>query len=196
MCKNPECNTPSAVRSNYCTLRCEKKMEASKVSEVQVGREYTEARKRSRHFYTKPARESDAGNLIFYFQHTGDYLKGQLFGTGHKEYRHYSNKTYLLKVTEGRQAGEDFIVLDGDSRIEEIVAYKDLRRLIEQNNLMFETIRIVSAGKIGTMGGHYRLVWEVYKETHSLVGEQKQTATPVKKRKKKGVKKHGKRSDN
>ncbi len=155
------------------------------LSEVQVGKKYSDGRKQSRHFYTKPAVQSDAGNVIFYFHHTGDFLKGRLFGTGHKEYRHYSNKTYLLEVTEGRQDGDDFIVQDGTTRIEEIVAYKDLRRIIEQNGLMFETIRIVNIGKIGTMCGHYRLVWEVFKETHSLVGEQQQTATPVRKRKKK-----------
>lgn len=164
----------------------------SKTKEVQVGKEITDARKESCNFYRQEP-TGDAARMIFYFHDVDDYLKGRLFGARHRDHQHYSNKTYLLKVTEGRQDGQDFVVSPDVERIEEIIAYRDLRRIIEQNELMHSIIRIVYIGRIGGWGGHHRKVWEVFKDIGRLYEhEEQQTATPVRKRaKKKGVK-HGK----
>lgn len=160
---------------------------AKKSNEIQVGKQITDRGRQSKRFYTEPVL-AESGREIFYFRQAGDYLKGILIGRTEKLFLYYSNRTYLIQVHEGRQEGVNFIVQDED-RIEEIIAYRDLRRIIEQNDLMHSVVRIVMIGKVRTHAGHFRFVWEVYKETGTFrSAEVRQSVKPKRKRQKKGVK--------
>jgi len=155
-----------------------------KTTEVQVGKEITDKAKKSDRFYTEL---TESGRPIFYFQQPGDYVKGRLIGTTTAIYQFYSQRIYKIEAWEIVQYGQ--IVPVEEDHIIEIVAYRDLQRIIDRCELMGSIVRIKMIGRLRTSGGHFRFVWEVYKDMGTFTeNEVKQIPKTRKKRK---AEKHG-----
>ena len=134
-----------------------------KPTEVQVGKEITEKDKRSGRFYATPAEQFDSERPIFYFRKSGDYVKGRIIGQSTALHKFYDQPTFLITPWEIVQDGKIVLVEDGQAI--EIIAYKNLKRIIDKCELMQSVVRIVLAGKVRSGAGHYQYVWEVWKDT-------------------------------
>ena len=154
----------------------------STTTEIQVGKEITDKARSSKGFYT--TNTDDSGRDVFYFRHIGDWIKGRLASCRTVEHHFYSSTHYIIQTWQACQGSQTIDI--GQDETREIVAYRDLRRIIEKCELMGSIIRIVMIGRIRTGNGHFRFVWQVFKDTGTA--KEREIEQIPKRKKRKGAK--------
>ncbi len=113
-------------------------------------------------FYTKDQAKTRSGTTFFYFHEYGDYLKGQLLSKM-KSDDIKRQASYRIKVEAMREDGGEVRVVEG--QVEEFPGNRQLRRVIDKNELIGSTIRIVYIGREKTRFGHSAKIYDVFKIT-------------------------------
>jgi len=141
-------------------------LENPRKNERRIGAESLKKIVSSGAFYTKQF--TPEGTDFFYFHDYGDFLKGQLLGK--RSNAHICRgASYRIKVEAMRRDGAHVEVEEG--QIEEFMGNKILQRLIDKNELIGSTVRIVFIGKQKTAFGHSAKIYDVFK----ITGVQKES---------------------
>lgn len=111
--------------------------------------------------------EDGASRGVFYFHNHGDYLLGFLRCKQTVQTAHYPFVTYVMKVLEARQDGCDMLV-EGDLLVE-FPGNVELRRLIDDNELIGSLVKIIYKGK---KGQHKK--YDVWKDTGTFYENKEQ----------------------
>jgi hypothetical protein len=116
---------------------------------------------------------------VFYFHNPGDYLLGYLLCKETVQTAHYPFTTYKMKVIEARQDGAKLII--EDDRVIEFPGNVELRRLIDDNELIGSLVKLLYKGK----KGQYKK-YDVFKDRGTFYpNEEQQYGRSRKKRKRK-----------
>jgi len=113
-------------------------------------------------YYTKakPVRTTRGLVDFFYFHEYGDHLKGQLLSK-HNNEDIKRQASYRIRVETMRQDGAEVRVVAG--QIAEFVGNRQLQRVIDKNELIGCTIRIVFIGRQKTRFSHSAKIYDVFK---------------------------------
>ena len=126
--------------------------------------------------FTEVDKDGDT-NGVFYFHRTGDYLVGYLLCKETVQTAHYPFTTYKMKVLEARQDGAKIII--EDDRVIEFPGNVELRRLIDDHELIGSLVKLLYKGK----KGQYKK-YDVFKDRGTFYpNEEKQYGRSRKKRK-------------
>lgn len=142
-------------------MTSENQLEKPRKNEKRIGEDDLKKIIESDTFYSKQ-KIADGGD-IFYFHELGDYLKGVLLSRQTAILTNYKTVTYKMEVREMRQDSKDVPVKD--NQVVEFSGLKYLRRVIDKNELIGSTIRIVYVGRQRTGLGHSAKVFDVFKIT-------------------------------
>jgi len=115
-------------------------------------------------YYTKakPVRTARGPIDFFYFHEYGDHLKGQLLSK-HNNEDIKRQASYRIRVEAMRRDGAEVRVTKG--QIEEFTGNRQLQRLLDKNELIGSTIRIVFIGRQKTKFSHSAKIYDVFKIT-------------------------------
>lgn len=115
---------------------------------------------------------------VFYFHTPGDYLLGYLLCKETVQTAHYPFITYKIKVIEARQDGQDLII--EDDQVIEFPGNVELRRLIDDNELIGSLVKLLYKGK----KGQYKK-YEVFKDRGTFYQNEEQKHERTKRKRKK-----------
>jgi len=113
-------------------------------------------------YYTKakPVRTARGPIDFFYFHEYGDYLKGQLLSKVNNE-DIKRQASYQIRIEAMRRDGAEVPVVAG--QVEEFPGNRQLQRVIDKNELIGSTIKIVYIGRQKTRFGHSAKIYDVFK---------------------------------
>jgi len=160
-------------------------LEKPRKNEQRVGEEDLKKDIESEAFYTTEKTRSGPG--FFFFHYYGDYLKGQLLSK-QKSYDIQRQPSYRIRVEAMRQDGAE--VLGVKDQVEEFPGNRQLQRVIDKNELIGSTIRIVYIGRQKTRFGHSAKIYDVFKITGRFdkESERRQDGSKRKYKKRAGTK--------
>ena len=141
-------------------MASEKQLEKPRKNEQRIGESSLIRIIQSGTFYTKEIRPD--GRDFFYFHEYGDFLKGQLLAK-RSNVNIGRTASYLIKVEEMRQDGEDIEIDPDGDRTEEFFGNKILQRLIDKNELIGSIVRILYIGRQKNNFGHSAKIYDVFK---------------------------------
>ena len=127
-------------------------------NEKRIGEEDLRKILKSDDFYTTV--ETRSGTKFFYFHDYGDYLKGQLLTKQHND-DIKRQASYRIRVEAMRQDRAEVRVVTG--LVEEFPGNRHLQRVLDKNELIGSTIRIVYIGRQKTSFGHSAKIYDVFK---------------------------------
>ena len=159
-------------------------LEKPSKNEQRVGEEDLKKAIESEAFYTTDKTRS--GPDFFFFHYYGDYLKGQLLSK-QKSYDIQRQPSYRIRVEAMRQDRVEVPVVEG--QVVEFPGNKHLQRVIDKNELIGSTIRIVYIGRQKTRFGHSAKIYDVFKVTGIFKeSERRQDGSTRKYKKRAGTK--------
>ncbi|MBA7523270.1 hypothetical protein ES705_15393 [subsurface metagenome] len=137
-------------------------LEKPRKNEQRIGEEDLIKIIESDNYYTKDQARTKTGTPFFYFHEYDDYLKGQLLSKQHHD-DIKRQASYRIRVEAMRHDGAEVPVVAG--QVAEFPGNRQLQRVIDKNELIGSTIKIVYIGREKTRLGHSAKIYDVFKIT-------------------------------